>query len=113
MGIIPTDSLPSFVCDLGNRAAIQKLYELKQMNPSKRLSILCRNLQDVATYTMGFPASRTPGQPDLFKIAKRVLPGPVGEGGRRGAAVAVVMAFRRGQRQRWRPQVPSGGASGV
>ena len=51
MGIIPTDSAPSFVCDLGNRGAIQKLYELKQMSASKPLSILCRNLQDVAHYT--------------------------------------------------------------
>lgn len=77
MGIIPTDSYPSFVCDLNNRSAVQKLYELKQMSASKPLSILCRNLQDVGQYTMGFPSSRTPGQPDLFKIAKRVLPGPV------------------------------------
>lgn len=77
VGIIPTDSSPSFVCDLGNRSAVQRLYELKQINASKPLSILCRNLQDVSTYTMGFPASRVPGQPDLFKVAKRALPGPV------------------------------------
>ncbi|GAB4820465.1 hypothetical protein N2152v2_007511 [Parachlorella kessleri] len=76
VGIIPTDSFPSFVCDLGNRGAVQKLYELKQITASKPLSILCRNLQDVSTYTLGFPVSRTPGQPDVFKIAKRVLPGP-------------------------------------
>lgn len=47
------------------------------MSASKKLSILCRNLQDVSTYTLGFPAPRSPGQPDVFKIAKRVLPGPV------------------------------------
>lgn len=37
----------------------------------------CTALQDVDTYTSGWPASRTPGQPDLFKLVRRVLPGPV------------------------------------
>jgi tRNA A37 threonylcarbamoyladenosine synthetase subunit TsaC/SUA5/YrdC len=36
--------------------------------------ILCRSLQDVATYTLGWPNSAEVG--DTFKIAKRLLPGP-------------------------------------
>ena len=27
-------------------------------------------------YTLGFPASSAPGQPDWFKLARRLLPGP-------------------------------------
>jgi len=27
--------------------------------------------------TQGFPAANEPGQPDLFRIARQVLPGPV------------------------------------
>lgn len=76
VGIIPTDTSPSFVCDLENKGAVQKLYELKQMSPSKKLSILCRNFQDIAKYTMGFPMSSSPGQPDMFKVARKILPGP-------------------------------------
>ena len=76
VGIIPTDSRPAFVCDLEDKAAVQKMYELKGINPSKRLSIMCRDLRDVATYTLGFPAASAPGQPDMFKVARRALPGP-------------------------------------
>ena len=76
MGILPTDSFPALVCDLENRPAVQLLYELKGASPSKKLSILCRNFQDVSTYTLGFPVSAAPGQPNFYKIAKQILPGP-------------------------------------
>lgn len=75
VGIIPTDSYPAIVCDLGNKAAVQLLYEMKGTAPSKRLSILCRSFHDIAKYTLGFPALK-PGQRDFFKIAKQILPGP-------------------------------------
>lgn len=76
VGIIPTDSNLAFVCDLGSRSAVEKLLSIKRVRGSQRMSILCRSLQDVDTYTQGWPASRAPGQPDLFKLVKRVLPGP-------------------------------------
>ncbi len=146
------DSNLAFVCDLGNRGAVEKLLTIKRSKGSQRMSILCRNLQvrgllvrrvagrgavdssrcqrcqdilsvglilttcmldgpsaythcnplflpveccvlactlppallplqDVDTYTLGWPPSRAPGQPDMFKLVRRVLPGPVrGEG---------------------------------
>ncbi|KAL4432820.1 hypothetical protein ABPG77_008146 [Micractinium sp. CCAP 211/92] len=76
VGIIPTDSNPAFVCDLGSRAAVEKLLEIKRARGSQKMSVLCRSLQDVDTYTQGWPPSRTPGQPDMFKLVKRALPGP-------------------------------------
>lgn len=76
VGIIPTDSNPAFVCDLGSRAAVEKLLEIKRARGSQKMSVLCRSLQDVDTYTQGWPPSRTPGQPDMFKRVKRALPGP-------------------------------------
>lgn len=76
VGIIPTDSNLAFVCDLGNRSAVEKLLEIKGARGSQRMSILCRSLQDVDAYTQGWPPSRAPGQPDMFKLVKRVLPGP-------------------------------------
>lgn len=76
VGIIPTDSNLAFVCDLGNRAAVEKLIEIKRARGNIKMSILCRNMQDVDHYTTGWPPSRVPGQTDMFKLVKRVLPGP-------------------------------------
>lgn len=76
VGIIPTDSNPAFVCDLGNRSAVEKLLDIKRARGSQKMSVLCRSLQDVDTYTLGWPPPRAPGQPAMFKLVKRVLPGP-------------------------------------
>lgn len=76
VGILPTDSYPALVCDLESRTAAQLLYELKGASASKKLSILCRNFTDISTYTLGFPVSSAPGQPNFFNIAKQILPGP-------------------------------------
>jgi tRNA threonylcarbamoyl adenosine modification protein (Sua5/YciO/YrdC/YwlC family) len=64
------------VCDLESRDAVQLLYDLKGAAPSKQLSILCRSFSDVSTHTLGFPVSTAPGQPDFFRIARHILPGP-------------------------------------
>lgn len=29
VGIIPTDTFPAFVCDLADKAAVQRLYQIK------------------------------------------------------------------------------------
>ena len=76
MGILPTDTYPALVCDLEAKAAVQKIYDIKQMSPSKQLSILCRSLTDIGTYTLGFPVSQI-GRTATFKLARQVLPGPV------------------------------------
>ena len=77
VGILPTDTYPALVCDISDRNAVEKLYAIKGLSPKKQLSILCRHLQDISTYTLGFPASNVAGQIDLFKVARQVLPGPV------------------------------------
>ncbi|GMH32545.1 hypothetical protein BSKO_00379 [Bryopsis sp. KO-2023] len=76
VGIIPTDTLPAVVCDSGNKDAVEKLYEIKEMNPKKPLSILVGGFSHIGTYTLGFPASNEPGVRDTFTVAKQVLPGP-------------------------------------
>jgi len=62
VGIIPTDSYPAFVCDLGNAAAAARLASVKDVSPTKPMSILCRGFKDVDTYTMGWPVSTVPGR---------------------------------------------------
>ena len=51
--------------------------EIKEMSASQPLSILCRNWQDISTYTLGFPAVNTAGQVDTFRLTRQMLPGPV------------------------------------
>ena len=75
MGVIPTDTYPALVCDVEASKAVERLYQAKGMEPSKQLSILCKNFADIQTYTLGFPSTSS-GQ-DTFRIARRVLPGPV------------------------------------
>lgn len=77
VGILPTDTYPALVCDISDKNAVEKLYTIKGLSPKKQLSILCRHLQDISTYTLGFPASNIAGQIDLFRVARQVLPGPV------------------------------------
>ncbi|KAL3139512.1 hypothetical protein ABBQ38_003835 [Trebouxia sp. C0009 RCD-2024] len=76
VGIVPTDTYPALVCDISDKNAVEKLYAIKGLSPKKQLSILCRNLQDISTYTLGFPASNIAGQIDVFRVARQVLPGP-------------------------------------
>lgn len=41
------------------------------------LSILCRSLRDIDTYTTGFPRGTNQGQANIFRAVKRAIPGPV------------------------------------
>ncbi len=68
----------ALVCDVEANKAVERLYQAKGMEPSKPLSILCKNFSDIQTYTLGFPSTST-GQ-DTFRIARRALPGPVSLG---------------------------------
>jgi hypothetical protein len=53
LGIIPTDSLPAVVCDLGHRTAPLRLYDAMELAPKKQLSILVGGFADIALYTTG------------------------------------------------------------
>uniref|UniRef100_A0A7S3QMC8 Threonylcarbamoyl-AMP synthase n=1 Tax=Dunaliella tertiolecta TaxID=3047 RepID=A0A7S3QMC8_DUNTE len=76
VGIIPTDTFPALVVDLQNRDAVLKLYNAKELDTKRPLSILCKNFHEVSTYTTGFPESVVPGQPDWFGVMRKILPGP-------------------------------------
>ena len=79
LGIIPTDSLPAVVCDLTNKVAAMKLFNVMELAPKKQLSILVGGFNDISTYTTGFPIPTQPGEPDWFGVARRLLPGPVSD----------------------------------
>jgi tRNA threonylcarbamoyl adenosine modification protein (Sua5/YciO/YrdC/YwlC family) len=68
--IYPTDTLYGLGCDIFQLQAIEKICEIKNMEPSKaHLSFVCNNLSDVREYTR--PISN-----QLFRLLKEYLPGP-------------------------------------
>ncbi|MBN2192027.1 MAG: threonylcarbamoyl-AMP synthase [Polyangiaceae bacterium] len=69
-GIIayPTDATYGLGCDLLNRKAIDRLYELKGLDRSRRLSFVCADLANVSRYALMHD--------HVFRVLKRLLPGP-------------------------------------
>ncbi|KAG9445990.1 hypothetical protein H6P81_012118 [Aristolochia fimbriata] len=76
VGVIPTDTVYAIVCDLKSHSAIERLRRIKDIETSKPLSILCRSLKDIDTYTMGFPRGNAEGHINIFRAVKHCLPGP-------------------------------------
>ena len=67
--IYPTDTLYGMGCDALNVRAVEKICELKGINPQKsNLSIICNDLSVISEYAK----VSTP----TFKLMKRNLPGP-------------------------------------
>ncbi|XP_011007436.1 PREDICTED: yrdC domain-containing protein, mitochondrial isoform X1 [Populus euphratica] len=76
VGVIPTDTVYAIVCDLKSNSAIERLRRIKNIEPSKPLSILCHSLRDIDIYTTGFPRGDGQGHADIFRAVKHCLPGP-------------------------------------
>ncbi|XP_071718827.1 uncharacterized protein [Rutidosis leptorrhynchoides] len=66
----------AMVCDMTNHDAIKRLRRLKEVEPSKPFSILCRSLHDIDTFTTGFLRGNSYGYSDYFRAVKHCLPGP-------------------------------------
>uniref|UniRef100_A0A0D9XA48 Threonylcarbamoyl-AMP synthase n=1 Tax=Leersia perrieri TaxID=77586 RepID=A0A0D9XA48_9ORYZ len=66
---------------LSNAFAGSKALEIQRQDMQRcksvfPLSILCRSLRDIDTYTTGFPRGTNQGQANIFRAVKRVIPGP-------------------------------------
>ncbi|MCD6527644.1 MAG: threonylcarbamoyl-AMP synthase [Desulfuromonas sp.] len=64
----PTDTIYGFGCDIFNKKAIKKIYQLKQRDPKKPFSFICSDLSEISKYAQVSNMA--------FKIMKRHLPGP-------------------------------------
>ncbi|MGV8123843.1 MAG: L-threonylcarbamoyladenylate synthase [Candidatus Xenobiia bacterium LiM19] len=64
----PTDTIYGIGCDLFNKSAIEKIYQIKKMPRYKPLSFICADLKDISVYAQ---VSNT-----AYKIMKRLIPGP-------------------------------------
>lgn len=64
----PTDTIYGLGADMTSRAAIERLYQIRELDPDKPLSLICRSLSDVGHYAI------VPD--DCFHFMRRHLPGP-------------------------------------
>jgi tRNA threonylcarbamoyl adenosine modification protein (Sua5/YciO/YrdC/YwlC family) len=64
----PTDTVYGLGCDLTNKQAIEKLYQIKGMQRDKNLAFICPDLADIARYAVVENAA--------YRVLRRFLPGP-------------------------------------
>lgn len=64
----PTDTVYGLGCDLGNKNAIERLYQIKGMSRDKSLAFICPDLADISKYAVVENA--------VYRVLKRFLPGP-------------------------------------
>ena len=64
----PTGTVIGFGCDLMNKKAVEKLYQIKGAKKDKRFSFLCADLSDIATYAYVSDSA--------YRLMRRLVPGP-------------------------------------
>lgn len=66
--VYPTDTVYGLGCDIFNKKAVAKIYQLKKRDPKKPCSILCSDIKQIAEYAVITDWA--------FQIIKKTLPGP-------------------------------------
>jgi tRNA threonylcarbamoyl adenosine modification protein (Sua5/YciO/YrdC/YwlC family) len=66
--VYPTDTYYGIGCDIMNKKAIEKIYQIKQRNKSKPFSFICSDLKNISRYAKVSNYA--------YKTMKRLLPGP-------------------------------------
>jgi len=64
----PTDTCYGLGCDLFNKKAVDRLYQIKGMDRSQMLAFVCQNLAEVSKYAVMHDR--------VYRILKEFLPGP-------------------------------------
>lgn len=64
----PTDTVYGLGCDLLNKKAVDRLYQIKGMDRARQLAFICPDLSDIARYAIV--------ENPTYRILKRLLPGP-------------------------------------
>lgn len=68
--VVPTDTVYSFACRLGSTKGLERIARLKGVKPEKApFSLACADLSQLSVYSK-------PVTNDVFKLMRRVLPGP-------------------------------------
>ncbi|MCX6745784.1 MAG: L-threonylcarbamoyladenylate synthase [Candidatus Parcubacteria bacterium] len=66
--VYPTDTIYGLGCDIFNKKAIEKIYQLKKRERKKPLSIICSDPKQIAEYALLSDYA--------FRLLKKLLPGP-------------------------------------
>jgi len=66
--IYPTDTLYGIGCDIFNKAALERIFYIKNDGISKLFSFVCSDLKDISKYAKV--------SDNAYKIMKKLLPGP-------------------------------------
>ena len=64
----PTDTVYGLGCDLTNKKAVDRLYQIKQMDRSHQLAFICHDLSDIARYAIV--------ENQVYRVLRHFLPGP-------------------------------------
>ena len=64
----PTDTFYGIGCDIMNKKAIEKIYQIKQRNKNKPFSFICSGLENISRYAKVSNYA--------YRTMKRLLPGP-------------------------------------
>jgi tRNA threonylcarbamoyl adenosine modification protein (Sua5/YciO/YrdC/YwlC family) len=64
----PTDTVYGLGCDLTNKHAIDRLYQIRRMERTHPLAFVCPDLSDIARYAIV--------DNQVYRVLKRYLPGP-------------------------------------
>jgi len=64
----PTDTVYGLGCDLLNKRAVERLYSIKQMDSSHKLTFVCPDLSEIARYAVV--------ENQAYRILRHYLPGP-------------------------------------
>jgi tRNA threonylcarbamoyl adenosine modification protein (Sua5/YciO/YrdC/YwlC family) len=64
----PTDTVYGIGCDLFSKKSIDRLYQIKEMDHTQKLALICPDLSSVARYAIVENAA--------FRILRKYLPGP-------------------------------------
>jgi tRNA threonylcarbamoyl adenosine modification protein (Sua5/YciO/YrdC/YwlC family) len=66
--IYPTDTVYGFGCDIFNKEALERIYNIKQDTGTKLFSFICNDLKDISKYAKVSDYA--------YKSMKKLLPGP-------------------------------------
>ncbi|MBL8606803.1 MAG: threonylcarbamoyl-AMP synthase [Myxococcales bacterium] len=64
----PTDTVYGLGCDLTNKKAVDRLYQIKGMDKSQQLAFICPDLSEIARYAIV--------ENQVYRVLRRFLPGP-------------------------------------
>jgi len=67
--VLPTDTVYALAVSIYHKEGIRRIYDLKELDEKKPLSIIVSDMAQAARYTNGIPNH-------AFRILKRALPGP-------------------------------------